>query len=141
MSSSLLVEVPQGQTTATTLSSSPVTEIDVPGWPQLARLMAEVPDLEAFSRFRELNMKNLLYYQVELADLERKLDRVEHRDWMNRTSEEGEYAKRAYKLIECQDLKDGKHEQWQLVLRIRERLSQYSKTYNCTYYLVKVSEY
>ncbi|KAJ4986323.1 hypothetical protein SVAN01_08140 [Stagonosporopsis vannaccii] len=44
-----------------------------PGWPLLAKKMADVPEFAAFSRFRELNVKNLLYYQAELKVVEDQL--------------------------------------------------------------------
>ncbi|OAG06479.1 uncharacterized protein CC84DRAFT_1164742 [Paraphaeosphaeria sporulosa] len=52
----------------------------VEGWPQLAQLMADQPEFAAFPRFRDLNVKSLLYYQVELNSLRKKLHRLEHAD-------------------------------------------------------------
>ncbi|KAF2449756.1 hypothetical protein P171DRAFT_351404 [Karstenula rhodostoma CBS 690.94] len=52
----------------------------VEGWPQLAQLMADQPDFAAFPRFRDLNVKSLLYYQVELNSLRKKLHKLEHAD-------------------------------------------------------------
>ena len=43
------------------------------GWPHLAHLMSDVPEFAAFSRFRELNVKNLLYYQAELNIVQEQL--------------------------------------------------------------------
>lgn len=52
----------------------------VEGWPQLAQLMADQPEFAAFPRFRDLNVKSLLYYQVELTSLRKRLHRLEHAD-------------------------------------------------------------
>jgi len=43
------------------------------GWPHLAKIMSDVPEFAAFSRFRELNVRNLLYYQAELKVLEEQI--------------------------------------------------------------------
>jgi len=96
-------------------------------------LISETPEFEAFSRFRELNVKNLLYYQVELAYLERKLKTFEEIDSVKRGQPEEEYAKWADKLIKCQEESSGpkNHKQWKVVLKIRNVLKEYSKPYRC----------
>lgn len=102
----------------------------VAGWPSLAKEMAEVPQFEAFSRFRELNIKNLLYYQVEIACLETKLKNLELRDAAAKATGgvEAKYARLAERMIRCQDLSNPKdHLQWDVVTKIRERLKEYSK--------------
>lgn len=43
------------------------------GWPLLAEVMSKVPEFAAFSRYRDLNVKNLLYYQAQLANLRDKI--------------------------------------------------------------------
>lgn len=45
----------------------------IQGLPQLALLMARNHEFAAFSRFRDLNIKSLLYYQAELEILGKKL--------------------------------------------------------------------
>ncbi|KAM7197146.1 hypothetical protein V8F33_005805 [Rhypophila sp. PSN 637] len=40
------------------------------GWPQLAKLMDDVPAFAAFPRFQDANIKILLSYQVEIAHLQ-----------------------------------------------------------------------
>jgi hypothetical protein len=93
--------------------------------------MTAQPDFEAFPRFRDLNVKNLLYFQVELDDLRDQLMKREKEDWSKwRTSgnEARNFAKHADSLIDTQygtNPKDRK--QWELVLKIRERLNEYSK--------------
>jgi hypothetical protein len=90
-----------------------------------------MPEFESFSRFRELNVKTLLYYQVELAYLEGQLKVLEDADSRRRGLPEGDYAKWAVNLIQCQegpsDLR--KNKQWKVVDKIRKILKEYSKTY------------
>jgi hypothetical protein len=73
----------------------------VEGWPLLAKLMANEVDFEAFPRFEELNVKNLLYYQVELASIKIRLERREKSD-RNASSgigDEADFHKYAHKLV------------------------------------------
>jgi len=117
---------------APTLSNiSKVNEGVVEGWPKLARFIAETPEFEAFPRFRELNVKTLLYYQVELALLEQRLKRTEKSDEKKKKSgqDENNYAKFANNMIPLNPDDPPKTKQWTLVLRIREVLKQYSKAY------------
>jgi hypothetical protein len=111
-----------------TLSNNDTT---VDGWPFLANLIAETPDFEAFPRFRELNIKTLLYYQVELAYLEGKLKNIEQIDFMKMGQDSDRYSRRADKLIQCQDEPSNpkSHKQWKMVLRIRNVLKEYSMAY------------
>lgn len=54
--------------------------IPAEGWLDLARLMTKTPDFAAFSRFHDLHIKNLLYYQVELSVLREQLKDLEELD-------------------------------------------------------------
>jgi len=133
---------PLAKPEATTTATLADDDGRVRGWPLLARLMSEMPSLETYSRFRELNVKNLLYYQVELARLERELVNFERKDAIQ-LGTPGKYAERAdLMIIGFHDGPDSEvNEQWKVVLKIRELLSQYSKTSNCSHYLVDVSEF
>jgi hypothetical protein len=53
------------------------------GWPELAQLMAQNADLQAFT---DLNVKSLLYYQVELTDLREELRKLEWTDHLEGVS-------------------------------------------------------
>jgi len=102
------------------------------GWPRLAQKMVEKPELESFFRFRELNVKNLLYYQVEIAELEADLRAAEIADWKMHSSGKREeaFARGAYLMQRAQDEIDTPYEerrQFQLILKIRGRLKEYSK--------------
>ncbi|KAF1962753.1 hypothetical protein CC80DRAFT_541911 [Byssothecium circinans] len=61
-------------------SYSPYELKPVDGWPKLAQVMAKTPDFAAFPRFRELNVKSLLYYQVQLTVLQKELWKRECED-------------------------------------------------------------
>ncbi|KAK0636770.1 hypothetical protein B0T17DRAFT_613452 [Bombardia bombarda] len=70
------------------------------GWPMLAKEMADQPDYESFRRFRELNVKNLLYYQVEIAALERDLMAAEAEDSQVKNRVRKRYVRSAERLLE-----------------------------------------
>lgn len=108
--------------------STETSDDDVPGWPTIAKLMAVRPEFESYSRFRELNVKNLLYYQVELAELREELKELELIDWQKRElSDAGKFAKRADYLIASPTLESSKdRKQWKVVVKIRKLLKQYN---------------
>ena len=97
----------------------------VRGWPRLAQKMAEKRGLESFARFRELNIKNLFYYQAELATLQCQLKFIEDDDAGKYT-----YAKDAGELMCPLDATEEPQarEQRDLVLKIRTLLKDYSKS-------------
>ncbi|KAH8592287.1 hypothetical protein B0O99DRAFT_517767 [Bisporella sp. PMI_857] len=100
----------------------------VPGWPRLALLLSQTPDFAAFSRFRDLNIKSLLYYQTELTILKRKLHRAEWKDHWQGAGHASKYWKYASKLVNSQDQKsDDLKEQWRLVKNIRVVLKEYNE--------------
>lgn len=76
-------------------------------------------------------MKTLLYYQVELAYLEKELKLLENVDSSKRGQPEGDYAKWAENLIQCKEEPSTprNHKQWKVVDKIRKVLKAYSKTY------------
>ncbi|KAI0434246.1 hypothetical protein F5Y09DRAFT_297000 [Xylaria sp. FL1042] len=98
------------------------------GWPRLAQMLAETPELESFRRFRELNVKTLLYYQAEIAELEADLIKAEDIDRGKKSSGqwEGNYARLAYRMVRSRDLPNVDTKQCDIVLKIRERLREYN---------------
>ncbi|KAH8891763.1 hypothetical protein GQ53DRAFT_746258 [Thozetella sp. PMI_491] len=108
-------------------SSSPDLVCDrVEGWPRVANLMAQKPGIASFSRFLELNIQNLLYYQVELAYLENKLHQFESLDSMSRRG----YESNARKLVQCGErfpVGSEQRQQWDLVCKIRTTLKEYNE--------------
>jgi len=104
------------------------------GWPRLARELTETLCFESFCRFRELNVKNLLYYQAEIAEMEVKLRKFEKEDW---AKSDGFYGRNPSIMLQAKDEKNAsvdeenasvdEESQSKLVLEIRKRLKQYSK--------------
>ena len=113
------------------------------GWPLLAQHMAQTPEFESFRRFRELNIKNLLYYQAELATLEADLKQEEKDDFRRDDS----YARSAEMLMWSCDDPDATAEQKKqvnIVLKIRKILREYNKAllqYNSLSALPQPDEY
>ncbi|KAI0410202.1 hypothetical protein F5X98DRAFT_387608 [Xylaria grammica] len=99
------------------------------GWPRLAQMLAESPKFESFRRFRELNVKTLLYYQAEIAELEKDLMEAENNDTRNKSSKkwEGSYAEYAHRMIQSQDDPNADKKQCDIVLKIRERVREYNR--------------
>ena len=99
------------------------------GWPELAKRIAETPDFEAFQSFKDLNIKSLLYYQVELDKLRMDLHRIE---WKNHREgqfpDAQELGKHAGLLLGCKSSQDKEErKQIDLIVKIREVLKEYSK--------------
>jgi len=117
-------------------SSAPTVSDDpLRGWTRLAKEMAKTSEFESFCRFQELNVKNLLYYQEEIAMLQKQLKKIEREDKeggrvrqkYDRSAEEmfAYYRKNQGKdPRDPRDLKE--NEQCRLVLEIRELLRQYN---------------
>ena len=98
----------------------------VPGWPRVAMLMAKTPDFASFSRFRDLNIKSLLYYQAELTKLRAKLHEEEWQDYRRGDEDAREFASRADYLIMSED--EVNHRQWDIMKQIRVLLKEYSES-------------
>jgi hypothetical protein len=102
----------------------------LPGWPALAKIIAERPSLESFQTFRELRVKSLLYYQAELDMLRKELRAVEFHDFQTGEKREIEDASKfgtdLEYLFASRDNKDPKlSRQWTLIERIRDVLKEY----------------
>jgi len=111
-----------------TLSDQGDGKEGIDGWPLLAELMAVTPSFEAFSRFQKLNVKNLLYYQVELKKLERDLEEREGGDMRN---PEQNSLKKGYLPCEIHKTPEvminPKCPQWVRVEKLRKCLREYSR--------------
>jgi hypothetical protein len=102
---------------------------------RLSSFMTEEPETYVFRTFNKLNVKNILYYQAELAHLEQELEEIEHADATCGISPRQDYARRWKKLqagIELSDLDQqpntqGAELQWQTFKKIRRVLEKYSK--------------
>ncbi|RDW67556.1 hypothetical protein BP6252_08952 [Coleophoma cylindrospora] len=97
----------------------------VEGWPLLAKLMEAVPEFAMLSRFEDLNLKMLLYYQAEIKRLQGQLDLLERHDHYHGDEETKRFARNLGSLIPEDEATSSK--QWILVQRIQKLLSKYNK--------------
>jgi hypothetical protein len=108
---------------------TPNVETATPGWPALARTIADNAALEAFPSFADLNVKSLLYYQAELVLLRKKLHFAEFNDHRNGDATQKKFAGDLQGLIN--NVRDKpkveQPKQWQLIEEIRFVLDKYSK--------------
>jgi hypothetical protein len=142
----VITSVPRRASTADTSGSSPHigpallnngenqhvgrknVQIAVPGWPTLATLMADKPDLQAFCSFADLNIKSLLYYQAELIHLRKQLHKAEWKDHYDGNDTAAKYAEDLESLfMMVADPDEKTPEQWAIMCKIREVLDKYSK--------------
>jgi hypothetical protein len=103
---------------------------------KLSAFMARYPEIAIFRTFADLNVKNILYYEAELAHLERELQEVEKRDAACGTSPRQNYGTRWIKMqagLEwpeiCQEPRQntqGDERQWRMIVQIRKVLEKYS---------------
>jgi len=100
------------------------------GYSRLASLMGAHPETAIVRRFGFLNALNLLYLQAELAHLENDLREQAAADAESGHFERSLYSRDWQTLSESGATEDGNPAQWQLVLRVREKLNEYSR---CTY--------
>jgi hypothetical protein len=109
-------------------------EVPCHGWPELVGVMVNNPDFESFQTFRSLNIKSLLYYQAELADLEKQLHQQEWRDHQNGAFQTSEILSENIKTLlntdiarSAQENRQKRGEQMKLMKTIRKTLKEYSK--------------
>lgn len=100
-------------------------EEPVPGWPRVAELMAQTQDFAAFKRYRDLNVKSLLYYQAEIEVLRKKLHKEEWEDSQRGDENQGVYARRIDYMIKSKDKETGT--QWRTMIELRKVLKEYNK--------------
>lgn len=111
----------------------PAEDVEQPlrGWPVVARLLAEVPDFQAFQAFTDLNVKSLLYYQAELEVLRRQLHKIEYEDHRSLDASglrKSAYAKDLRLLLLSKKIKNPEdRKQWDLIKDLRSLLKEYSK--------------
>jgi hypothetical protein len=97
------------------------------GYHRLASAMGLFPDVAIFRRFSTLNVKNILYLQAELVDLEKNLEQAALADSLSGDINRREYHRAWYPLSHPEELPNGDGKQWKTFLHIREVLQQYSK--------------
>lgn len=97
----------------------------VVGYPKIAGQMNTQPETAIFRRFGELNAKDLLYRQAELAYLEKQLYKCEMEDSGSTVGAKPYYAISWYWL--SHSMADGDAKQLDLVLKIRKCIKEYSR--------------
>ena len=108
------------------------------GYTGLSSLMSKHPELFILRSFRDLNVKNILYYEAELAHLECELREVEEEDEAEKTLPRKEYAVNWKRMSMTKDTHllplenptshSSRDElQWRIFSRIRLLLEKYSK--------------
>jgi hypothetical protein len=104
----------------------------------LSKLMSKYPEVFILGKFSGLNVKNLLYYQAELAHLEQELEEIEDEDRLSDENPRKGYATNWKSLGLRANIKHTSQDsgalrtprdslQWQAFLRIREVLNKYSQ--------------
>jgi hypothetical protein len=104
----------------------------------LSKLMSKYPEVFILRKFSGLNVKNLLYYQAELAHLEQELEEIEDEDRLSDENPRNGYATNWKSLGLGANIKHTPQEsgasrtprnslQWQTFLRLREVLNKYSQ--------------
>ena len=98
------------------------------GYHRLADFMGEYPDYAVYRRFGTLNSPNLLYLQAELVMLEQLLKKYAAEDTSSNAEHQPLYARNWMLLSNQGGPKSRSKKQWNLMLRIRKVLRQYSES-------------
>jgi hypothetical protein len=109
------------------IHSGPTLPKIIDGYPKLAEHMGSGPEISIFRRFEALNRQNLLYLQAELTALERELRNLEAESATCDTAEPRSQYSRDWEWMNMTDENSNMNPQWQLFLRIRAILKEYSK--------------
>lgn len=97
------------------------------GYHEIAGLMNKFPITAVFKRFGRLNYLNILYFQAELAILEECIMEEAQKNRESPDRECRQYFQSFRHLMEGRTETGAKdRSQWQLVLRMRKVLKQYS---------------
>lgn len=113
-------------------NSDPVNQsVNAQGYERLASLMAEFPSTAIFRQFNNLNTLNLLYYQAELLQLEADLlkasgDDRNSADRIRRLYFQSHFYLSRGKTAQGNLCREDMA-QWNIVLRIRDVLQEYSE--------------
>jgi hypothetical protein len=105
----------------------PTMPIHDGGHERLASFMGLLPETAIFRRFATLNVKNLLYYQAELAYLERRLKAIAEEDRQSGDKYREQYRQAWYLVSHSEQYPNGSAVQWQIFERIRKVLHDYSQ--------------
>lgn len=92
------------------------------GYAKIASLMGKYPEVAMVRQFGALNVQNILYLQAELVTLEHDFRKLEA---ANDIQQEGHFSLDWDALMSA-DKDDGSDAQWNMALRIRAKLKEYS---------------
>lgn len=100
----------------------------IPGWPKLARTIADKTAFAAFPSFTDLNVKSILYYQAALIRLRKELHKTEVQDYFHGDNTQGHFAEDLDWLLDSENTDPEKNpEQFKILEKIRVILDKYSK--------------
>lgn len=94
------------------------------GYSKVAGIMSEHPEFAIFRRFSKLNLQNILHLQAELTDMEQDLEKLANEDKADPRREQ--YA-HDWRMMRYVNSEEGDQEQMQMMLKIREKIKEYSK--------------
>jgi len=93
----------------------------------VADFMGRIPTMMVVRRFRSLNVRNLLYLQAELADIEEQLIACEKEDANNQNSVGKRLHPRDFRsILDVSTSQDEDQKQLKLIRRMQEKLKEYS---------------
>ena len=104
------------------------------GYAKLASIMGSHPEVAILRRFGALNAQNLLYLQAELVALEDDLRAIAAEDIASDDLDRAAYSRDWYTLSNSENPTAGNEDagrQWQIILSIREKLKEYSRSTSC----------
>lgn len=97
------------------------------GYCELSSMMGAHPEVAVFRRFESLSARNILHMQAELTSLELNLKRCVKTDIDSGNRDLNIYDRDWQTLSESAQAVDGNPEQLFTILRIKEKLKEYSK--------------
>ena len=100
------------------------------GYAKIASLMGKHPEVAMVRQFGALNVQNILYLQAELVALEHDFRKLEA---ANDVQQEG-HLSLDWDALMSADKDDGSDAQWNMALRIRAKLKEYSEHSHWTRY-------
>lgn len=96
----------------------------IEGYEKVAQLMHYRPELAIVRSFSELNLRNILYLQAELTQLEHELRLTTNADILSNDAVRQYHARHWPLLSDSQNL--GNNAQIKKILEVREKLGEYS---------------
>ncbi|KAL4894553.1 hypothetical protein BDV59DRAFT_12675 [Aspergillus ambiguus] len=99
------------------------------GYDKLAALLSSDPGVQCFRRFTALNVKNLLYYQAQIANLNDELNDIidDDKSLSSEYEEKKKYPFSVYHLEQSLKHHTSDSFQWEKFLELRELLAKYNQ--------------